>query len=179
MTYKPRGGLTIKQERFVRAYLRTGNATAAYREAYVTGGMADATVNREGHELLHNHKIAARVDELEAERAAVEGLDETKVLGMLLETYQKALELEQTGPAARCAELIGKAVKGGMFTDRHQHGQDTLTREQIIDRLAEGDPTRRKLAEQLINVPESFEEAANEATEKRWQAALLRGGSPD
>ena len=46
MTYKPRGGLTIKQERFVRAYLRTGNATAAYREAYVTSGMADTTVNR-------------------------------------------------------------------------------------------------------------------------------------
>ncbi len=67
-------------------------------------------------------------------------------------------------------ELIGKAVGGGMFTDRHQHDQDTLSREQIIDRLAGGDPTRRKLAEQLINVPESFEDVANEATKKRFRS---------
>ncbi len=70
------------------------------------------------------------------------------------------------GQRLRCAELIGKATKGGMFTDRHQHDQDTLSREQIIDRLAEGDPTRRKLAEQLINHPRSFQEAANESTRK-------------
>ncbi len=62
--------------------------------------------------------------------------------------------------------MIGKAVGGGMFTDRHQVGQDVLTREQIIEQLAEGDPHRRKMAEQLLNAPRSFEEGANAATKK-------------
>ncbi len=55
-----------------------------------------------------------------------------------------------------------------MFTDRHQVGQDVLTREQIIEHLAEGDPHRRKMAEQLLNAPRNFEEGANEATRKRF-----------
>ncbi len=166
MTYKLRGDLTIKQERFVRAYRKGGNASAAYREAYVTNGMADTTVNREAHELLHNHKVAARVDELEGQAAAVAGLDKNAVLAGLLDTAAKAAIWEQAGPMARCWELIGKAVAGGMFTDRHQVGQDVLTREQIIEQLAEGDPERRKMAEQLLNAPRNFQEGANEATKK-------------
>ncbi len=90
MTYKPRGGLTLKQERFVRAYLKGGNASAAYREAYSTNGMKDATVNREAHELLQAPKITARVDELEAEREVVAGLDKTKVLAMLYYDHEPA-----------------------------------------------------------------------------------------
>ncbi len=73
-----------------------------------------------------------------------------------------------SGPV--CVELIGKAVGGGMFTDRHQVGQDTLSREQIIEQLAEGDPHRRKLAERLLDTPRSFEEGANEATKKRFKS---------
>ncbi len=53
-----------------------------------------------------------------------------------------------------------------MFTDRHKVGQDTLSREQIIEQLAEGDPERRKMAEQLLDCPRSFEEGANEHTRK-------------
>ncbi len=166
MTYKPRGGLTLKQERFVRAYLKDGNASAAYREAYVTNGMADTTVNREAHELLHNHKVAARVDELEGQAAAVAGLDKTAVLAGLLDTAAKAATWEQAGPMARCWELIGKAVAGGMFVDRSLVGDDTLSREQLIDLLSEGNADRKRLAEQLLSTPRSFEEGANRATRK-------------
>ncbi len=67
---------------------------------------------------------------------------------------------------ARCWELIGKAVAGGMFTDRSLVGDDTLSREQLIDQLSEGDPHRRKMAEQLLNTPRNFEEGANEETRK-------------
>jgi hypothetical protein len=34
-------------------------------------------------------------------------------------------------------ELIGKAVGGGMFIDRSLVGQDTLSREQLIDQLSD------------------------------------------
>ncbi len=57
-----------------------------------------------------------------------------------------------------------------MFTDRHQVGQDVLTREQLIEQLAEGDPHRRKMAEQLLNAPRNFEEGASPATKKRFRS---------
>ncbi len=90
------------------------------------------------------------------------------VLAGLLQTARNAEKWEQAGPAARCWELLGKAVVGGMFTDRHQVGQDVPTREQIIEQLAEGDPERRMMAERLLNAPRSFEEGASQATRKRF-----------
>ena len=159
-------GLTPKQQQFVRAYLKTGNASEAYRQAYDCNGSNEATIARRAHELIHDGKIAARVEQLEQEAAEVARLDKSMVLAGLLQTARNAEKWEQAGPAARCWELLGKALGGGMFTDRHQVGQDVLTREQIIEQLAEGDPHRRKMAEQLLNAPRSFEEGANEQTRK-------------
>jgi len=159
--------LTLKQERFAWEYTRNGgNASQAYRDVYACNGSSDDTIAKRAHELRHDGKIAGRIDRLEQEQQRVARLDRNSVLGMLLATYDKAVQCDQTGPAARCVELIGKAVGGGMFTDRHQVGQDVLTREQIIEQLAEGDPTRRKMAEQLLNAPRNFGEGANEQTRK-------------
>ncbi len=159
--------LTLKQERFAWEYTRNGgNASQAYRDVYACNGSSDDTIAKRAHELRHDGKIAGRIDRLEQEQQRVARLDRNSVLGMLLATYDKAVQCDQTGPAARCVELIGKAVGGGMFTDRHQVGQDVLTREQIIEQLAKGDPERRKLAERLLNAPRSFEEGANDATRK-------------
>jgi len=164
------GGLTPKQQRFVRAYLKTGNASQAYRDSYDCNGSADTTINRNAHALLQNAKIAARVEQLEQEAAEVARLDKSMVLAVLLQTARNAEKWEQAGPAARCWELLGKALGGGMFTDRHQVGQDVLSREQIIEQLSEGDPHRRKLAEQLLDYPRNFQEGANRATLKLAKA---------
>ena len=56
--------LTPKQEKFCIEYLKTGNATAAYRHAFTTDRMKPETVNRSAKELLDNHKIAARIEAL-------------------------------------------------------------------------------------------------------------------
>ncbi len=161
-------GLTAKQEAFCREYLRCGNASAAYRLAYNAENMRDKQIWEEACKLKASPKVSQRIGELEEQAAIVATLDRAKVLHMLVETYNKAIQCEQTGPAARCAELIGKAMAGGMFTDKHQVGQDVLTREQIIEQLAEGDPVRRKLAERLLNAPRSFQEGASQATRKRF-----------
>lgn len=58
--------LTPKQEAFSLTYLRTGNASAAYRQAYDAENMKPETVNRKAKELLDNGKIAARLRELNA-----------------------------------------------------------------------------------------------------------------
>lgn len=56
--------LTPKQEKFCLTYLKTGNASEAYRQSYSAGKMKPETVNRAAFALLENSKIAARVEEL-------------------------------------------------------------------------------------------------------------------
>ncbi len=54
-------GLTDKQDAFVKAYAKTGNASDAYRAAYDTDGMNSASINREASALLDHAKIAPLV----------------------------------------------------------------------------------------------------------------------
>jgi hypothetical protein len=86
------------------------------------------------------------------------------VVAKLAELRDEAIAAGQMGPAVRAQELIGRTI--GAFVDRQQIGQETLSREQIIEQLADGDPERRKMAEQLFNAPRSFKEGANEHTKK-------------
>lgn len=58
--------LTQKQENFCLAYIETGNASEAYRQAYSSGKMTAATVHRKAKELMDNGKIPARLEELRA-----------------------------------------------------------------------------------------------------------------
>jgi hypothetical protein len=48
----------------VMGYLKTGNASEAYRQAYAAKDMKAATINRKAKDLLDNGKIAARLAEL-------------------------------------------------------------------------------------------------------------------
>lgn len=56
--------LTQKQEMFCLVYIKTGNASEAYRQAYNTSRMKPETVSRNAKALLDNNKIATRVEEL-------------------------------------------------------------------------------------------------------------------
>ena len=50
--------LTLKQEKFVNAYMETGNASEAYRRSYsVRPGTKEATINRTAFSLLRNPNI--------------------------------------------------------------------------------------------------------------------------
>ncbi len=109
--------LTLKQERFAWEYTRNGgNASQAYRDVYSCNGSNEATIARRAHELIHDGKIAARVEQLEQEQQRVARLDRNSVLGMLLATYDKAVQCDQTGPAAR---LCGIDREGCRW--RHVH----------------------------------------------------------
>ncbi len=60
-------GLTLKQENFCQAYIRLGDKSAAYREAYDASKMKSDSVNRKAVELFENGKITARIAELQNE----------------------------------------------------------------------------------------------------------------
>ncbi len=87
--------LTKQQEEFARAYVKTGNASEAYRQAYAAGNMTEGAINVEACRMLDHPKIAHRIKSLMApglkkaamdaeatmlELATVAGLTPTKVI---------------------------------------------------------------------------------------------------
>lgn len=56
-------GLTEKQSRFVAEYLKTGNASEAYRAAYNAANMKPETIHQRAYELLKDSEVAARLAE--------------------------------------------------------------------------------------------------------------------
>ncbi len=158
------GGLTIKQQRFCQEYAIDLNATAAARRA----GYSEKTVHVQGPRLLANVRVAGRVAELQDAVAERNKLSVDGVVTNLAELRDKAVAAGQMGPAIRAQELIGRTI--GAFVDRQLTGQDVLSREHIIEQISEGDPHRRKMAEQLLNAPRNFEEGASNATKKRFRS---------
>lgn len=63
--------LTIKQEAFCQAYIRLGDKSAAYREAYSTSKMKSVTISRKAQELFNNGIVTARINELQSKVAAI------------------------------------------------------------------------------------------------------------
>jgi phage terminase small subunit len=141
------------------------NATAAARRA----GYSEKTVHVQGPRLLANVRVASRIAELQDEVAERNKLSVDGVVAKLAELRDAAIAAGQMGPAVRAQDLIGRTI--GAFVDRSLIGQDQLSREQIIEQLSEGDPHRRKMAEQLLDYPRSFEEGANRATKARFRSS--------
>lgn len=108
--------LTPKQEAFVQAYLTTGNASEAYRQAYDAVGMKGATINRNAKALLENNKIAARLSAIQAiavERTLVSVQSLTEEL-----EEARALALQEGQPSAAVSASMGKAKLHGLLVDK-------------------------------------------------------------
>jgi len=57
--------LTVKQEKFCKSFIETGNASEAYRRSYDCKNCNGPTINRNAVALLDNAKIATRIGEIE------------------------------------------------------------------------------------------------------------------
>src|SRR5690606_37554840 len=95
--------LTQKQEAFCLAYMETGNASEAYRQAYDAEQMKPETVNRKAKELLDNGKIAARIAGLQEEAAQRNKITVDTLIGELEEARQAALTSETAQSSAAVA----------------------------------------------------------------------------
>ena len=108
--------LTPKQESFCLAYLETGSASEAYRQAYDVTGMKPESVNREAKSVIDNPKISSRIEELRApvrEAAQIslrQHLDDLKRLRDLAEASEKY------GPAIQAEVARGKA--SGLYVEK-------------------------------------------------------------
>lgn len=63
--------LTKKQETFSIEYVKSGNASAAYRLAYDAENMSNESINVKSSELLKNGKVGLRVKELQEQAAKI------------------------------------------------------------------------------------------------------------
>ncbi|MDW0907800.1 terminase small subunit [Mannheimia haemolytica] len=104
--------LTPKQEAFCFAYIETGNASEAYRQAYETEDMKSETVHRKAKELMDNGKITARIEELKAEHAERHKLTVDDLLKELEEA--RILAREKENPNAMTQATMGKAKLLGL-----------------------------------------------------------------
>src|SRR5215813_9121833 len=120
-----RTDLTQKQEKFCLGYIETGNASEAYRRAYNTANMKDATVHVKASELLGDGKVTGRLAELRkaAEEKALLTLEGH--LKELAEIRDLAKKKGQLPAAIKAEELRGRL--SGLYADtdhaRAKHDQ--------------------------------------------------------
>ena len=132
-------GLTPKQAAFCMAFIETGNASEAYRQAYDAQKMKPETVNRAAKELLDNPKITARLSQLNSMHAERHKFTVDDMIAQLDEDRAFARELEK--PSAAVSASMGKARVYGFLTDKVElSGKveiENLTDAEIAAKLAE------------------------------------------
>jgi phage terminase small subunit len=136
--------LTPKQKRFVEAYIVTGNASEAYRQAYDTSKMSEKVIGNEASKLLQHHGITMELDRSQQEHAKRHNVTIDTITAMLKEDRALARKMEQ--PAAAVSAAMGLAKLHGLIVDKgsfdHRHSaQDEAVRElEEIYRQANGKP---------------------------------------
>jgi phage terminase small subunit len=108
--------LTPKQEAFARAYVETGNASEAYRQAYEARRMSEKAIGNEASRLLAHPGITLEVERLRAEHAQRHNVTVDSITAMLKEDRELARSLNQ--PAAAVSATMGIAKLHGLIIDR-------------------------------------------------------------
>lgn len=101
---KGANGLTYRQERFCRAFVRYGNAATAAFEA----GYAPRWTAQHGYRLLQHSRIRARIAEIQAGMAHDACRDMDVLLGKLENVYRRALEDHNFHAAVRAVDIQAK-----------------------------------------------------------------------
>lgn len=111
--------LTPKQEAFCLAYLKTGNASEAYRQSYSAANMKPESINVNASKLLSNAKVALRLEELRGPAVIAAQMTLESHLADLKMLRDKALEAEQFSAAITAETNRGKAA--GLYTEKVDH----------------------------------------------------------
>lgn len=155
--------LSPKQEMFCFEYVRTGNATEAYKSSYNAEKMGYATIRVKASQLLARDNIRITVDRLREEAIAPAkkrlSISKEWVLEQLVENVSMAKAAEPvldkegkpTGEytqnlaaANKSLELIGKEL--GMFVDRKEVRTGTIDDIPHEDKVAALEAVRHEIA---------------------------------
>jgi hypothetical protein len=126
--------LTPKEEKFAQKILELGDKSAAYRAAYAAGGMQAKSIHVNACKLAKKPNVAARIAELENESAAESKLSRGMIIKSLMAEAGMMDEKDKAKEGSarvRSMELLGKAVDGGIFTDRTASEEQKLNVEDM------------------------------------------------
>ncbi|WP_052168228.1 terminase small subunit [Pseudomonas aeruginosa] len=152
--------LTPKQEAFCLAYLKTGNASEAYRLSYDAKNMKSETVNRTAKELIDNPKIAARMAELNA----------SAVTDAVM-TRQEALERLSRFARTDLADL----VEFGSYEIGEQDGQPVIQAAWKIKDSVLQDPQKMAAISELAATKDGIRIKTHSPLQAIQQLAKMQG----
>ena len=130
--------LTLKQAKFVEEVSEGSSQSNAYRKAYDTSQMAPKTVWEESSRLRRHPKVAARIIELEAEKAYRQRIQAlSREERILKELEAVAFGDGPVSAKLKAIELLGKNL--GLFKPREvpevERSQEEIECE-IVEKLA-------------------------------------------
>ena len=108
------GSLTQKKEMFCQAFVETGDASEAYRKAYVADKMKPETINNKAYQLRQMGEVRARISDLQDEVKQRHNVTVDSLLKELEEVRQSALKAEPPQSSAAVAATMGKAKLTGL-----------------------------------------------------------------
>ena len=137
-----RFGLNERQAKFALAK----GMGATNREAHKEAGYKvkdDNSMDANSSALVRNRKVKAAIDHVFAQHTQELReelhIDKTKVISDLEVVKLQATKNKQFGPLIRAIELQGKAAGVSFTPGPHPTPADSLTDEQLVDALAQGD----------------------------------------
>lgn len=149
--------LTPKQIKFCEAYIETGNASEAYRQAYDTSRMAYGTIRNMASQLLARDDIAVTIEGMQAKHREMHCVTIESMTENLREIRDAACKAGQFGAAASAAKTIAQI-----------HGL-LITRQEISGRNG-GDMPIITLAESLARIAQLGEPELIDVTPEKLRA---------
>lgn len=152
--------LTPKQEAFCLVYLKTGNASEAYRQAYNAANMKPDSINVNASKLLASAKVALRLSELN--RAAVTDA---------VMTRQEALERLSSFARTDLVDL----VEFGSYEVGEQDGQPVIQASWKIKDSVLQDPSKMAAISELAATKDGIKIKTHSPLAAIQQLAKMQG----
>jgi phage terminase small subunit len=173
---------SVKRERFVEEYVKSGNAADAARKAGYSGN-SNHTFAQQGHQLLTNIDIRDRVERRRAEALRLSQFHTNELVGMLFEAttagISDVLEPDGTFDPIKCGER-GKdhLVKKSRRTERHsKDGSRRVTYEvEMYSRLDAIDQLRDTFGMKQEPRPNNYDELKRTEVERSVNKIMERDG---
>ena len=117
--------LTVKQEKFAQAYIETGNASEAYRQAYSAEKSSPEAIWVNASKLLANAKVALRVAELQMQAQERHEVTVDMIRSEIDEARDMAKKDGKTSDMLTASR--DKAKLYGLLVDKQQHTGNVKT----------------------------------------------------
>lgn len=109
--------MTIKQEKFCIEYIKSGNATEAYKKAFNAENMKQNTINKKAYELLKKPEIQEYIDSIRT-KIEDEAIIETKQRKIFLSNLIRDSKAD-ISEKLKAIDLLNKM--DGVYTQKMEH----------------------------------------------------------